>query len=67
MVFNKLLWALLFVYLVKSEFPKIVWTYWETGDHELMNKMFNENHQLRLEHDGWEVRFLNKTSALSYL
>ena len=58
----------LLVLAAHSEFPKIFWMYWESGlsGHPYI-RMFDDHHRRMVEKDGWEVRTLNKTSAMTYL
>ena len=54
--------------LTNSEFPKIFWTYWESGleGHPFI-RMFDDQHRKMVEKDGWVVRLLNKSTVLTYL
>ena len=40
--------------LTNSEFPKIFWTYWESGleGHPFI-RMFDDQHRKMVEKDGW--------------
>lgn len=65
---NSIVFVCMLVFITHCDFPKIIWTFWESDlDSTPYLRVFDENHRKVAEKDGWEVRHLDKNSALMYL
>ena len=71
MIKFKIIFLFIQIYCSLSQFPKILWTYWEDDfddfdKTDILVKAFHSNHQ-RMLNDGWQVRLLNNRSIKKYL